>query len=129
MSEGVRTLEENIRKLEEATIRARQATKEANSVTKAARETIKRLESAQSDLINTVQKLVDSSIETQVNAGLEQYTNDIKRFTEEAHQAVVEAFTKLSNCLIYGNEDGSGEPVSREWVRQLVQIEIRKMMI
>jgi hypothetical protein len=129
MPDGNRTLEDNIRRLEEATERCRKATKEANSATKQAQHATKELKQAHDMLFEGMKKLVDEAIEREVKAGLESYTNDIKRFTENAHEAVIQAFTKLSNTLIYGNEDGEGEPVSREWLRQLVQIEIRKMMI
>ena len=129
MNEGVRTLEENIRLLEEATNRARQATKEANSAAKVAKQTIKELNEAHDRWAEGIKKLVDEAIERQVAMGLEKYTNDIQKFTKDAHESVMVAFTKLSNLMLYGDEEGNGEPIVRDWLKQLIRIEVRKSMI
>jgi flagellar biosynthesis/type III secretory pathway protein FliH len=129
MSSGIRNLEENIRLLEEATARARTATREANSATKQAKDTIKELNAAHDRWAEGIKKLVDEAIERQVAAGLEQYMNDIKKFTTNAHDDVMKAFTNLSNIMLYGNEAGDGEPIIHDWLKQLIRIEVRKMMI
>lgn len=126
---STRTLEENIRLLEQATARAKSATKEANHAVKLAKQTIKELQAEHDRWAEGVRKEIDEAINRQIKLGLDDYADTIQKQTSIAHEHVISEFTKMTNIMLHGNEEGKGESVVPMWIKKLVREEVRKIML
>lgn len=92
-------LQETIEKLNAAIAECRQVTSEAHAATKDLRK-------AERDARALIDRLVDERVEALVNEsvakGLAEYSDSLRKHTDEAHAQVIASFDELTSLLMRG---------------------------
>lgn len=124
---GLRTIEENIARLEAANDDTRAIIREAHEAIQTTKLLLTELRAEHDRVLSDIREHFDAAIEKQVSAGLAGFMEEIRRQTDAAHDRVTKQFDRLSNLLLYGNEQGRGQSIVSDWVRKAIRDEMRRI--
>jgi F0F1-type ATP synthase membrane subunit b/b' len=127
MSDANRTLEQNIQRLKEEKDQIKEVTREGHEMIQEARQVLKELRAEHDRWAQGIKVEVDAAIARQIESAVGVALDDLAKKQHELYDQIGREFDKLKNIMLYGNEQGRGQSVVTDWVKNLVVDEVLRL--